>query len=232
MTPIAALILAGRAIFSLARTVWNRDCFLRGHELSVKTLKDYVFRNTRVSLRRLQVEFLAKCNKLERVALVVVLFIAMNPSAILLAVVSIIINPIKLMLSAWALSKIGNEALKAAFPIFAKNPPVANGDAATSVVLVASAVGIHASSLHVGPNVLRRAIRQSVLRFLEALDSNSRSAAAFNALLRSTCFQVKRKNSGATSAFARTQKMASIFSVDSPFTVFGLSNVVHGVNHT
>jgi hypothetical protein len=73
------------------------------------------------------------------------LFLAGCPSAILRAIVAIIVIAFKLVIGTWARSHIRKEILKSL-------PSITNGDSATAIMMEKLYVGVLASSSHGGPS--------------------------------------------------------------------------------
>lgn len=138
-------------------------CFLRIHFVRGKSLVKSACVDAKSRFGRFKSEFFAKCGEFKRISLVVVLFFAGCPAAVIRGVAKIVVLSVKGVVIAWSWPHIFKEALESCFIAVANKPPVAHGNSASAIPDVASASRVVAASFHVAPNPLLCFVRSTML---------------------------------------------------------------------
>lgn len=121
---------------------------------SVNSLVESIFIYAEAFLGRFKSELFPKRYELKRVALVVVLFFAGCPSAIVGRVPKIIVLSVKRVIVAWAWAHIFKKTFEPCFCAVTNKPAVANGNSAPTIPGIAAPFRVVTASFHVAPNPL------------------------------------------------------------------------------
>ena len=135
----------------------NRGCqgFLN-YPASLKPLRNGRFRDI-VSNRPIFKEHSLACQgQGPVVSSIPGLFFCCRPTAIFWAIIAIIVNTIKAMRRAWALTHISKKALKI-------KPSVTDGDSSAAVIFIVDSIRVKASAFHSSPDTIFWGIYQTVI---------------------------------------------------------------------